>query len=178
MKELNGKLDAVKENDKGEMKKPSIEDSIDGLALASALLIVGGVILWLPNYLHNEIANSIVAYFVITVGILGLSYELDKLNGDSNKLGFFDIGLGFFFVIFWIVLHYYFDNLIVNILLIVPLFMGVYGIARGIVRTIFEIFNTKGKDNITSKLFFNLINFTVALAGLYEALKKFGIIEK
>ena len=156
----------------------TVEDSINGLSLASAFLIVGALVLLLPDYLHNKAATYSVAYCIITIGLFGLGHELNKLNGDKNKTLSNDFAIGFMALILWMLMYYHFDNAIANLLILSLLFMGVYGISRGAVRFIFGVLSTKSINDAISKGIFTLINFTVAIAALYEALKKFGIIGK
>lgn len=156
----------------------TVEDSINGLSLASAFLIVGALMILLPDYLHNKVSTYSAAYLIITIGLFGLGQELNKLNGDKNNVLSNDFAIGFMSLILWMILYYHFDNPIVNLLILSLLFMGVYGISRGTVRLIFGVLSTENVNDAVSKGIFTLINFTVALAALYEALKKFGIIGK
>lgn len=156
----------------------TVEDSINGLSLASAFLIVGALMLLLPDYLHSKVSTYSVAYLIITIGLFGLGQVLNKLNGDKNNVLSNDFAIGFMSLILWMIMYYHFDNPIVNLLILSLLFMGIYGISRGAVRLIFGVLSTKSVNDAVSKGIFTLINFTVALAALYEALKKFGIIGK
>lgn len=162
------------------MKKEevTIEDSINGLSLVSAFLIVGAFMLLLPDYLHSKVSTYSVAYLIITIGLFGLGHELNKLNGYKNNVLSNDFAIGFLALILWMIMYYHFDNAVVNLLILSLLFMGVYGISRGAVRLIFGVLKTKSINDVISKGIFTLINFTVAFAALYEAFKKFGIIGK
>lgn len=160
------------------MKKDEFQESIiQGVSVGIALIVVGVVLLFIPNYLGNETVTSVFAYGSILVGLFGVGAEIDKLNGDSPKISLGNFALGIALIFLWIWIYSSFDNLIINIISLIFLVLGVYGATLAIIQFGSGIIQSENKKSIATKVSLTLINVITGLAVLYEALQKFGLID-
>ncbi len=160
------------------MKKDEKQNSIiEGVSLGTTFIIVGIMFFFIPDYFKSETATSVIAYILIFFGLFQVGTELNNLNGNTPRFGLDNFALGIAFVFLWIWLHSSYDNLLVNILSLFILIFGVYGTILGIMQFGSGIFQPDNKEKIPTKIVLTLINVITALAVIYEALQKFGIVE-
>lgn len=160
------------------LKTEKIHESIiQGVSVGIALIVVGVVLLFIPDYLGNETITSVFAYGSILFGLLGVGMEIDKLNGDSPKITLGNFALGITLIFLWIWIYSSFDNLIINIISLIFLVLGVYGTTLAVIQFVSGIIQSENKKSFATKISLTLINLITGLALLYEALQKFGIID-
>lgn len=160
------------------LKKNEKQNSIvEGVSIGITFIIVGVILLFLPDYFRNETVTNALAYVSIFFGMFGLGIELNKLNGDAPKIGLDDFALGIAFIVLWIWLYSSFDYLLVNILILFILLLGIFSTILGTIRFGSGIFQSENKKSVATKIGLTLINVITALAVIYEALQKFGIID-
>lgn len=125
------------------MKEVSYEERMKsikgGLALGLGFLVVATYLMFTPEYFGNDTITRVVSIIIFLLGIIGLSLELNKLVGEHKKIGFDDFGLGLTLVIIWAILHYYFPQTWVNIILFFLLLLAVYGMLLGFINIIHSI---------------------------------------
>lgn len=150
---------------------------IEGVSLGVTFIIVGMILLAIPDYFKNETVTSISAYVSILFGMFGVGTELNKLNGDTSKIGLDDFALGIAFILLWMWLYSRFDYLITNILFLGILLLGIYYTILAAIQFGHGIFQSENAKKAITKVALTLINIIAALSLLYEALQKFGIID-
>ncbi|SEG79598.1 hypothetical protein [Paenibacillus sp. UNC499MF] len=124
------------------------KEPLGGIAVAISMILVALFLFFNPSYLGIVIVTNTVSTVLMVIGIIGLSIEINKIIGEK-PLGFDDAGLGFAFLVFWVIIYHYFDGVIINWILLLFLFFGLYGSVLGIAKIInfvsFEVHNTKQK---------------------------------
>lgn len=161
-------------------KKSTQEDLVDGFAFSLAAMICGIVLFFLPDYFKYEILTKIIAYILVFAGMFSVGGELNKLNGDKDKttFGVDDFTLGIVFISGSIFIHGYFSNLIINFVVALIFFFGVFGTLKGTIHFVSGIFRTQTKNAAWIKTLITFLSFITAIVTLYEGLKKAGIIDK
>jgi hypothetical protein len=146
--------------DTKKQKPNTLEDVINGISIAISFLVFALLIYMFPNYLGNTILSTILSIIFVVIGLIGLSFELSKLN--EQKLGFDDIGIGLGLLIIWAVIHHYFPYIWVNWLTTLLFVFGTYGTILGSFKNIYS-FAFKTQDNKTRWLKIGI--FLVQLLG-------------
>jgi hypothetical protein len=109
-----------------------------GLAFAFMFFAFTTLLLFLPSYFGSWTNGIAITLFII--GIIGVGSELNNLSsgkatildGFEKGKGIFDnLGFGLACIITWIAIYYFFNNIIVNILISFILLFGVYGMFLG-----------------------------------------------
>lgn len=122
----------------------------NGIALAMSFIIVAIFLYANPLYFFYSIVSKILSVLFLLIGIIGLGTELNKLNGENKKIGFDDLGVGLSLIILWAIMHYYCNNIFINILLIVILLFSSYGIVLGIINISHNLI--KGENSFSKKI--------------------------
>ena len=121
-----------------------------GLAFASSFFVFAIILFFRPQYFGSF--TLLISILFVIIGFMALGLELDRLNSQKATLAdefvrgaeiFNHIGIGIGMVAFWGVLHYFFDYILLNILLSYLLFMGVSFVLVGVINFIFDIYLSK-----------------------------------
>ena len=154
------------------MNKSEKHDSIRQESAVGVTFLLIATFLYLnPEYLGSEIFSLIVIVLSFVIGVSTLGIALNKISDTKNKLGFDDLGIGLGLGIIWAVIYYYFPIFWVNILTLVILFFGIYGVASGILGIIYNLlFQTSNKKKLFVKIPIVIVQFTAFIAAVFTIL--------
>lgn len=138
---------------------------IEGISLATAFIIGGIILNFIPNYFYFEILSTIMGLLLITFGIIGLSIELSKMS--AKTVGFSDLGVGLGLLIVWALLYYYLPYVWVNIVGFFFLLFGLYAAISGMITLIYDSFNN---ENDRNKIITKIVVILLQLIGFISAL--------
>lgn len=141
-----------------------IKQFLDGINVSATLITFGIILYFLPNFFIYETLTSIVSIFSIIIGIMGLSIELSKKNGEG--LGLSDLGVGLGLLILWVFIYYYFPYIWINFLSFILLLIGLYGSIGGFLKLCYGIL-AKGKSK--SNVVLNLLVVLIQVIGFISA---------
>ncbi|MDD4779132.1 MAG: hypothetical protein PHT02_00815 [Tissierellia bacterium] len=145
------------------------DNNIDykGMALALSFLIVAVFLYCFPNYLKYEISSKVVAIILSVIGIMGLGFELNRINNKTK--GMDDVGLGLAFFVVWGILYYYFPLWYINIFTL-PLLLGAsFGITLGLLRINIILF--ENKDKVITNVFIIIIQLVAVVSSILQILQ-------
>lgn len=145
-----------------------------GIALSITFLIIGGFLYFTPSYTGSMIISYSLAVFFLLIGITGLGLELNKLGGQTDKLGFDELGIGLGIGIIWAIIYYYLPVWWINLITIFLLFLSVYAITAGIIKILRILFLSK--RNILVKLPIVIIQFVAFIAAIVTILDILNLI--
>lgn len=151
-----------------------IKDMKSGIVLVITLFMTSGFLYFNPLYLGNEIISYLVILIFLCIGIIGLGIELNKLGENKVKLGFDGLGLGLAFGLIWLVVYYYFGNLISNLITSPFLIIGIYGVADGFADILIILFSSK--KELFIKLPIIIAQITAFIAAIFTILNILGIV--
>lgn len=121
-----------------------------GLALALALLTLSGVFSLLPTYFISATVGVSITLFI--VGLMGVGVDLNRLSsGQASILDDFSKGKGIFdnlffglgFVLSWLAIHYFYNNIWTNVAISLVLLFGAYAIYLGVVNWVVNYYVSK-----------------------------------
>lgn len=154
---------SIKE-DEYQNKEYPIGKFLDGLSMSATLILFGIILYFIPEFFLYETLTSIVSISSIIIGIMGLSFELSKKNGE--ELGLSDLGVGLGLLILWIFIYYYFPYVWINFFSFVLLLVGMYGSIAGFLKMFHGIL-AKGESK--GNILLNLIVVLVQIIGFVSA---------
>ena len=134
-----------------------IDSTISGYALAITFVGIGVFLLNNLNYFGNKYVSIVVLSIFSFLGIVGMLVELGK---NKKIKGIEDVGLGLVFFIFWLVIYFVGQRLLLNILGFISLIIGIYGLVRGfIIIVVSLVINDESTNKLkkTIKTFFKLL---------------------
>jgi len=114
-----------------------IDKKIGGLALAFTFVSLGLLLLFVDNFLGNEIANEILRWIYIAIGGLGLISEV-RIKDTSVK-GTGQILAGVVITIPFVVFYINFDLWLLNLILFLLGTVGVFAIFSGMLQMIYSM---------------------------------------
>lgn len=151
-----------------------VEDIQNGIAISITFFCVSGLLYFNPNYTGSVILSYLLTTLFLLIGIIGLGVELNKLGDQSVKLGFDDLALGLGLLAVWVTFYYFFPVWWVNLLTIVFLFLGVYGITIGAIKILRNLFLSK--KSFLVKLPIVIVQFSAFLAAIFTILNVLKIL--
>ena len=126
-----------------------IDSAINGYAVGISFLLVSAFVLAKDEYFVYPIISYIIGAFLGIIGILGCGTEISKsakIKGIDNFL------VGAIFVGIWLVYYLNFSIIVLNIIMLLFLIVGCYGVVRGIIEIFFSFFySTFGQSDTISK---------------------------
>ena len=139
-----------KQKEKKIVFSEEIDSLISGLTLGFAFVMVGIVLVLIPDYFGNKIVGNVVRWLFIVVGILGLLTEFGKLKPVSGIKGFDDFSVGVLCLAVWAVFYFLANHVLANIVGFFFLIIGVYGGLSGVFKIAYSIYLAR-KNNIIKK---------------------------
>lgn len=153
-----------------------IDSRIDGLSLGFAFIIVGLILLFIPDYFPNNLVGKIIRGIFIALGIFGLFIEFGKLKPISDIKGFDDLSVGIFFLAIWVAFFVHTQHWFGCTVGFICLIIGVYGASRGLIKIIYSIWiNQKNKAHKKGEIASDILILLTKLASL--ALVLFQLIK-
>ena len=164
-----------KNKEKKIMFSEKIDDAINGFSIGITFILVALFLFWKKDYLLTNIATQIVS---IIVGLFGFCMCAIQLGKSSTVKGFDDLGLGLFFFVIWLICYVKINSFWLNLILLVLLVAGTYGIVRGVIEIIYSIFSTNKKTKTTrvKEIFLLITQFFGLILTVLNILKIFGVV--
>lgn len=141
---------AKKQSEKKIVFSEEVDSLISGLTLGLAFVVVGVILVLIPDYFGSKTIGNIIRWLFIVVGILGLLTEFRKIKPMSGIKGFNDFLAGVFLLAVWAVLYFWTKHVIANIIGFFFLILGVYGSMSGVFKIGYSIY-LAGKNNRIKK---------------------------
>ncbi|MCL2350274.1 MAG: hypothetical protein FWC67_02225 [Defluviitaleaceae bacterium] len=114
-----------------------VDKKISGIALAFTFVLLGLFLLYNDNFIGNEIANNIIRWVYIVIGIFGIISEV-KVKDNPIK-GLSDILIGAILLAPFITIYIIFDSWILNLISFLLGTIGIHFIFCGIIKIIYSI---------------------------------------
>lgn len=139
-----------------------------GLALIFTFLAVGVFLYLSPGYFGNAIATRIVSAVLAIIGLLGLSFELNRLSGKKGISGVDDLGVGLGLILAWVVIYHFspgwwWVNAVLLLLLLVPAFGTTQGTIK-IIGSLLSRLPSSAGQSVGSSLSSLVVKLFLALA--------------
>lgn len=176
-----------KANEKKIMFSEEVDNLINSLAIGLSFVTIGLIWTFRADYFGNSIANTIVQWCFIVLGVLGLATDIPKILKKNGIQGTDDLLYGGLFFGIWLILFLFVSKTRVNILSFFLLLFGLYSLLKGIGEVFYSLISISKKDSKTNrvpfkKLLTNIVLLLTQLAGfilviiqIIKALKELNI---
>ncbi|KZE06297.1 hypothetical protein B4117_2175 [Bacillus mycoides] len=116
-----------------EGKKNTKVSIMEGISLSISFLIIGIFVYCNPDYLEGETATYVVSGICFCIAFLGFTTEISKTveNAKDLVVGIISAGL---VISIWAILYHYFPIWWVNLISLLLLITGVYGLILTVVQ--------------------------------------------
>lgn len=151
------------------------QDLENGLSVIITFLTIAGFLYFDPSHLGNLILSYVLTFLFLLIGIIGLGVELNKLaNGNSDKLGFSDLFLGMGMGTCWIIIYYFREGSLSNLVFLPLLLISIYGISKGLIKILKNLFSSESQ--FIFKLPLVIFQFTAFIAAIFTILNILKLI--
>ncbi|MGN4406387.1 hypothetical protein ACTFPA_07725 [Bacillus cereus group sp. MYBK59-1] len=110
-----------------EGKKNTKESIMEGISLSISFLIIGIFVYCNPDYLEGETATYVVSGICFFIALMGFTTEISKTVENAKDL-FIGIISASLVISIWAMLYHYFPIWWVNLISLLLLITGVYGL--------------------------------------------------
>ena len=125
----NKEINLKKPREKKIVFSEKVDDAITGYSLGLSFILISLFFFWQDTYLLYREFTQVVGTLV---GVLGLSAVAIQLNKSASIKGFDSLGIGLAITLIWLICYLKLNWFWLNLLLILPLALGVYGTIRGV----------------------------------------------
>lgn len=148
----------------------------EGFALITPCIVIGLLLYFQPELLGIKIIGLIVSIIFLAVALLGLSSELSDMLDQKTSDFTRDIVLGGICTGIALTLYYFFPFWLVNIVSLVSLFGGIYGLSLGFMKML-SYFNSRKKEgqSIFNVIFVVITQILTVGSGLCAILEAIGV---
>lgn len=158
-------------------EKSKNEKLIEGISLATTFILFGIFLYFTPEFFLYKTLTTVLGLLSIVIGIMGLSFEMSKINDES--VGFSDLGLGLGFLIVWAIIYYYLPNVWINIFSSLFLFFGLYGSFSGTIKVAYGfVFKRESRWKLTSKALVILLQLIGFVSAILTIVNSIGLMNK
>jgi len=149
-------------------------DFIEGLSVGTSFLTVSLFVYLRPEFLYNTLLSHVIGLIVGIVGFIGIMIELNKKNKNYRE-GADDITIGGIIIIIIILLNKYLHFFVVHLVILILLFLAVYGILLGIFKMLKNVYK-QGKKAIIFKIPIFIMNCCVFILTILQLIKILNLI--
>lgn len=111
---------------------PAVDDIANGVAVAVALIAASGVLFVSePPYFGHAETTLVVGALFAAFGLVGLSFELNKLGGSGKGWGLDNLGVGVSLLVLWGLQQHFLPRWWTNLASLPFLVLGSYGVIYG-----------------------------------------------
>lgn len=167
---------AEKQKEKKIVFSEEIDSLINGLALGLTFVVVGIVLVLIPDYFGNKTVGNAIRWLFIVVGALGVLTEFGKLKPVSGIKGFDDFWVGVLCLAVWAVFYFLAHHVWANIVGFFFLVIGGYGGVSGVFKIAYSMYlarKNKGikKGNVASDVLVLLTKVASAVLVVIQIVK-------
>lgn len=140
----------------------SIDNAINGYALAISFIGIGVFLLNNLDYFGNKAVSTVILSIFSIIGLMGTFIELGK---STIIKGLDDLGVGLLFFIPWLLIYIFGKAIWLNVLGFFLLVIGVYGMVAGFIKVIVSIFyQNTSKERKVKNISINFLKALPAIA--------------
>lgn len=157
----------------------SKKKTIEGTALAIALLIISIFLYLYPNFIGAQLVTRSIGVIFGLFGVLFFLSELTNISFSKNKIlksAISDITLGAFFGIIIFILIYFFTNWFVHLIVTFLMIFALFGVLKGIITILVSIDFSKG--NRVAKIPVIILNIAIFTLTILQLLQIFKVIDE
>lgn len=133
----------------------AVDDIANGVAVAVALIAVSGVLFVSePPYFGHAETTLVVGALFAAFGLIGLSFELNKLGGSGKGWGLDSLGVGVTLLVLWGLQQHFLPRWWASVLSLPILVVGSYAAILGCLTMVLSI---RGGTQSRTEFVFKLV---------------------